>query len=226
MLPIVSAEPAHAVRCLKSHQGHSVWLTHPPGSALRTRKVWPISLWILLKCVFGIAQPQRQVRGAKRLRAAGLATPAILQPLRIDFRSRILSLELAHAEGQTALQALLDGQLSVQQMMACAAAIGALVPRIADAKLFNRDLKLSNLIVFEEDDGWLVWLIDPVGVRLQRNRTEELTRMLHRLASEPEVMSIAIPGAVRVALMHSALTPMSRAERREVLRRLREHRPH
>lgn len=222
----MSAEPANAVRCLKSHGGHSVWLTQPPGSGPRTRKVWPITLWTLVKFGIGIAQAQRQVRGAMRLRRAGLDTPAILQPLRLEFTRRQLSLELAHAEGQTALQVLLDQTLSDRDMVACASAIGALVPRIADAKLFNRDLKLSNLIVHNEGEAWRVWIIDPVGVRLQRDRTEELTRMLHRLASEPEVMEFVIPRGPRMALMHSALRPMAPQERREVLRRLREHRPH
>jgi tRNA A-37 threonylcarbamoyl transferase component Bud32 len=222
----VAAGPPHAVRCLKSHGGHSVWLVHRPGFAPRIRKVWPITPWTLIKYCFGIAQPQRQVRGANRLHKAGLATPAVVQPLTIEFTHGRLILELAYAEGESALDMLRADSINGTRMMECAAAIGSLVPQIADARLFNRDLKLSNLIVQDVDGQWIIWLIDPVGVRLGRNRIEELTRMLHRLASEPVVMGIAIPRAAAAVVLLSALRQVAPAERREVLRRLRQRRPH
>ncbi len=198
----------------------------PPGAPPRIHKTWPLSPWSLIKWCVGRAQPQRQVLGANRLRRAGLNSPEVVQPLRIDFARRRFSLELIYVPGSSALELLRAGSLSERDMRRVAAAIGSLVPQIASARLFHRDLKLSNIIVQRGDGAPVIWLIDPVGVRLGRRRTEEITRMLHRLASEPVVMNITIPRAAALAVLLHALRPLAPAERREVLRRLRQHRPH
>ena len=203
-----------------------MWLIEAPGMPSRIRKTWPISPWTLMKYCVGRSQPQRQVRGAKRVRRAGLKTPDIVQPLRIEFTKGRLSLELAYVNGESALDLLRKGSLDASSMRACAAGIGAIVPKIAAAGYFNRDLKLSNLIAQRDSNAWIIWLIDPVGVRLGRRRLEEVTRMLHRLASEPLVMNIPIPRAAATIVLLSALRPLKPADRTEVLRRLRQHRPH
>lgn len=218
----MASSPSDASECLKRDAGRTVHLVRSPGAPARLRKTWPLNPWMLLKVLFGIAQSQRQVRGAKRIRAAGVRTPDVTQGTRLHLRPLCVSIELNFAEGTSALD-LLKAGVSIERQRMLGRAIGAIVPTLANARLFNRDLKLSNIIVDESD---IVWMIDPVGVRLQRDRVEEITRMVHRLASEPVNLNVAMLRAGVLAVLRSALRPLAASERREVLRRLREHRPH
>jgi len=121
----------------------------------------------------------RQWRGAARLAAIGTPTA---QPLLLA-RGRAgaehcewLALELV--EGRTALATLRAGDLSVGEEHALAAQLGSLVRAIDEAGWFNRDSKLSNVIV--RPDGGLV-VVDTVGV--QRRGGKRL-RMLGAMLNE------------------------------------------
>lgn len=186
-------------------------------------KFWPVSTWMLTKHAMGISQPIRQSRGCRRLRRAGIDTPKIVSgPVisRVKGR-RVIRLELDHVPGRTVLEHLGDGAANAAVVAEVARQVGSLVSSIADAGFMHRDLKLSNIVVEEfEDAPPKIWVIDPVGMRLCRNRSVAVFRMLERLDVEirsgREIAGVGWSGVVR-----EALRPLSRPQRRAVLSMLR-----
>lgn len=216
--------PPHAVRCLKTAGRRSVWLIERPGERARTLKVWALTPAMLAKLAVGAAQPQRQIRGARRLRRAGVETPPVTGPWRFVRRDgRIhVELELEHVRGRGALEVLERGEEDPPRLKRCAEGVGRMVHAIASAGLFHRDLKLENLVVAEGGDD-RIWLIDPVGVRPALNRSRAIVRMFDRLLVESAVYGIRMPAAVWRRAVRAALGDQPRAVRLGVFRLIRSH---
>lgn len=220
--------PQHAVQCLKADGLHAVWLIHPPGQSLRTLKTWPVELMMLLKLVVGIAQPQRQIRGAKRLERAGIPTPRCFGSWRMVKRGghRLVELEINYAQGKSALDLLIasaeGAPVSREMLVRAARKLGRMVVQFADAGLFHRDLKPSNVVIDDRVPADpAIWIIDPVGVRPMRRRLAEIERMLERLALKTGRLDPTFASALRMAGLRAATRSLSRVDRREVFRLLR-----
>ncbi|MFO0875557.1 MAG: lipopolysaccharide kinase InaA family protein [Phycisphaerales bacterium] len=193
--PVASPHaPPHAVACLKDAAARSVWLVRRPGEEPRTLKTWPLTASLILKLAVGQAQPQRQARMARRLRAAGIPTPRVVRGPTVVRRGgrRLVELELEHIEGEMPLDLLRSASSAAQ--VAAARAVGALLAQLVAARFFNRDLKLSNVVIARDDAGGALraWLLDPVGVRRMTSPRSQTARMLERLAVEPRAASIPI----------------------------------
>ncbi len=221
--------PPYAVACLKAAGARSVWRVERPGEPPRTIKTWPRAGLIRLKHLVGRSQPHRHRAAAARLDQAGVHTPRI-HALRIGAppRDHLFELELEFIDGVPADDALTSPRLTDDQRQAGAAAIGDLVAALIRADLFNRDLKLSNLVLEFDvaDDPPRVWLIDPVGVRTLRDPTRETARMLERLGVEPLVLNLPFTPVMTTRLVRRALAPLTRDQRRAALALLRAHPPH
>jgi hypothetical protein len=217
--------PAHAVRQLKKNGEHPVWLVHRPGEAPRTLKTWSLTPGMCLKLVLGIAQPQRQIAGARRLERADLRTPAIPGGWRFARRGRpVVEMELVYVDGPSALEAIRDQTLPIPYRRAASVAVGRVVAQMIEARIFNRDMKLNNLILADCDGQTEVWQIDTVGVRSIRRRVKEAARMLERLALQLAFIGSRPDPAVWVPAMRHALRGLDLDDRREVVRRLKAHR--
>ncbi len=222
MLQAVLREPEHLVRTLKTYRGQSVWLVHRPGEEPRTIKCWALTPWLLFKLLLGIGQPQRQVGGAQRLRRAGLSTPPIVGGWRMRWRGRpVIEVELVWVEGRAALDMARDEALGQTDLEPLSRSIGRIVAGMSSAGLFNRDLKLANIIV--GDDG-AVSQIDTVGVRSSRRRVRETARMVERLGVQLPVMGTRLTRAAWVPALREALRPLSRSQRRAAVQWLQAHR--
>ncbi len=218
--------PAHAVKCLKSAGLNSVWLIRRPGEGPRTLKTWPVTIELLFKIVLGIAQPQRQILGAKRLARAGVDSATVCSSWRFVRRDRqsFIQLELDYVPGPSALEALREGNLNQAERRSSAAAIGRIVAKLAVAGLFHRDLTLTNLIVKEASGPAQICVVDTVGVRRIRRPVLEIARMLERLAVQPDFNRIPVPRTVWMPLLLAATRPLAPATRQAVLRTLKRHR--
>ena len=218
--------PAHAVKCLKSAGLNSVWLIHRPGEEPRTLKAWPVTIELLLKIILGIAQPQRQIRGAKRLARAGVDPATVCGSWRFvrwDRRS-FIQLELDYVPGPSALEALREQNLNQAERRWAAAAVGRIVAKLAVAGLFHRDLTLTNLIVKDASEPAQIHIVDTVGVRRIRRSVPEIARMLERLAVQPDFNRIPVPRTVWMPLLLAAMRPLAPTTRQAVLRTLKRHR--
>ena len=218
--------PAHAVKCLKSAGLNSVWLIHRPGEEPRTLKTWPVTIELLLKIILGIAQPQRQIRGAKRLARAGVDPATVCGSWRFvrwDRRS-FIQLELDYVPGPSALEALREQNLNQAERRWAAAAVGRIVAKLAVAGLFHRDLTLTNLIVKDASEPAQIHIVDTVGVRRIRRSVPEIARMLERLAVQPDFNRIPVPRTVWMPLLLAAMRPLAPTTRQAVLRTLKRHR--
>ena len=202
-----------------------MWLVQRPGEAPRTLKIWSVTPGMCLKLALGIAQPQRQIAGARRLERAGLRTPAIPDGWRFARRGRpIVEMELAFVQGPSALEAIRDRTLAGPYRRAASAAVGEVVADMVKAGIFNRDMKLANLILAASGEQTEVWQIDTVGVRPTRRRVKETARMLERLGVQLPVMGSRPDPAVWVPALRHALRGLDLENRREVVRRLKAHR--
>ncbi len=177
---------------------------------------------LAVKLVFGIDQPHRQSRGSVRTASAGVATPPLCRGPVLCWRSRALHLELEYeyVAGESGLSAAPTLGPTVADV-ALARAAGTVISRLAQARLFHRDLKLSNLVVHRDPPS--VCVIDTVGVRRMRRPDREIARMLERLAVELSEREIPLPRCITVAAVRSALERLPRPLRRAVLQRLRAH---
>jgi hypothetical protein len=218
----VPSPPAHAVRQLRQSGRQGVWLVHRPGEEPRTVKRWALTPWCLVKLLLGIAQPQRQIRGARRLARAGIPTPQVLGRWRFVRRRPAVQLELAWIEGDNALERMRCASPAPGDVRRLSAALGRTVAAMSAAALFNRDLKLDNLIV---DRRETLWQIDTVGVRWRRRRVRETARMLERLAAQLPVTGVPLVPAVWLPALRHALRGLPRASRPAAVRWLRAHRP-
>ena len=218
--------PAHAVKCLKSAGLNSVWLIHRPGEGPRTLKAWPVTIELLFKIVLGIAQPQRQIRGAKQLARAAVDPATVCGSWRLVRRDRrsFIQLELDYVPGPSALEALREGNLSEVERRRAATAVGRIVAKLAVAGLFHRDLTLTNLIVKETSEPAQICVVDTVGVRRIRRPVPEIARMLERLVVQPDFNRIPVPRMVWMPLLLAAMRPLAPATRQAVFRTLKQHR--
>ncbi len=218
--------PAHAVKCLKSAGLNSVWLIHRPGEGPRTLKAWPVTIELLFKIVLGIAQPQRQIRGAKQLARAAVDPATVCGSWRFVRRDRrsLIELELDYVPGPSALDALREGDLNQAERRSSAAAVGRIVAKLAVAGLFHRDLTLTNLIVNDASGPAQICVVDTVGVRRIRRPVPEIARMLERLAVQPDFNRIPVPRTVWMPLLLAAMRPLAPTTRQAVLRTLKRHR--
>lgn len=214
--------PAHAVRALKTSDRGTVWLVRPPGQPARTLKTWPLTPWLALKLLVGGAQPQRLAAGVRRLERAGIRVAPVAGRWRGAWRGGPkVEMELRWVEGRSALELLRDPALDDAARRRHSAAIGRVVGRLVEARLFNRDVKLENLIV---DGAGEVWLIDTVDIRAMRDVTVLAARMLERLAVQPADLGIPLSPASWVPAMRAALRGLPIPARRAVVRSLKEHR--
>ncbi len=222
----VSKPPPHAVKCLKSAGINSVWLIHRPGEERRTLKSWPVTPGLLVKLMLGIAQPQRQVRGAKCVARAGVDPATVCRPWRFARREGrlLIELELDYVPGPSALDALNEQKFSEAEVRCTAAAIGQIVAKLTVAGLFHRDLTLSNLIVKSASEPAQIRVIDTVGVRRIRRPVPEIARMLERLGVQLSISQIPAPPAAWMPLMLEAMRPLAPKTRQAVLRSLKQHR--
>ena len=218
--------PAHAVKCLKSAGLNSVWLIHRPGEGPRTLKAWPVTIELLLKIVLGIAQPQRQIRGAKQLARAAVDPATVCGSWRLVRRDRrsFIQLELDYVPGPSALEALREGNLSEVERRRAATAVGRIVAKLAVAGLFHRDLTLTNLIVKDASEPAQICVVDTVGVRRIRRPVPEIARMLERLVVQPDFNRIPVPRMVWMPLLLAAMRPLAPTTRQAVFRTLKRHR--
>ena len=217
--------PEHAVACLKEEGLRSVWLVEPPGEARRTAKYWPVTPWSALKHCMGISQPARQLRGARRLAAIGVATPRVVSGPKVvaSEAGRLFCMELDYIHGSTVMECLQDSTLDVSSLQSVARQLGKAVHLIAGAGLLHRDLRLSNVIVEHGDHGPNAWMIDPVGVRRCQSRVVATARMLGRLDVEIRRNRTITHGAWR-SVVKVATSALSVSDRRAVFAQLRAHR--
>ncbi len=185
-MPTLAARPSSeplplgTIRTLKREGGRGVYLVRLPDGDHELVKRWPLSPWTLFKCLLGIAQPQRQLRGARRLLAAGIATPRPRGGVRLTTRGGTsLEIRLEWVEGQSLLERLLVTDDAERSRLG--ASMSELLQRIEAARLFHRDGKLSNFVVTPH--GAIV-AIDPVGVRRSRDARRERERAIEALACE------------------------------------------
>jgi hypothetical protein len=216
----VSYRPAHAVRRLKDGGRRSVWLIHRPGQGLRTLKSWPLTPLLLLKLALGVAQPQRHGRGAKRLARAGIATPEICRCGKARDGLRV-ELELLWCPGRDAFELMSASELTEPECRRASAAVGGIVHALIAAGLFDRDLKLSNLIVDLSPPRAVVWLIDTVEVKPLRKPVDQIARMLERLSVQPARCNVPIAPSMWIPLLRRALAGLPAATRRAVIRHLK-----
>ena len=216
--------PEHAVACLKEEGLRSVWLVEPPGEARRTAKYWPVTPWSALKHCMGISQPARQLRGARRLAAIGVATPRVVSGPKVmaSKAGRLYCMELEYVPGSTVTECLEDPSHDAAAFRSVARQLGAVIRSISGAGLLHRDLRLSNVIVGAGSDGPKVWVIDPVGVRRCGDGVTATARMLERLDVEVRRRRAVTRGAWR-EVVRSALSGISATDRRAVFARLRAH---
>jgi hypothetical protein len=217
--------PPHAVQCLKAEGARQVWLVDRPGEGRRIVKCWPLTPLRAIKLLVGLSQPQRQIRGARRLGRAAIATPRPCGSWRLTRRGLMpsVTIELEYAPGRTAWAMLNDGTLDEAVGRRASRAVGSLIAEFRRARLFNRDLKLTNLIVEWDGDEPIVRVIDPVGVRRMRDAVLQTERMLERLAVLPLYHRLPLSRGMVIAAVRSALTGLPSAKRRAVLWQLRSH---
>jgi hypothetical protein len=230
ILHCVSIRPAHAIACLKEHGLQSVWMIQRPGQPPRTIKTWPLGPLMLLKLAVGGAQPQRQFRGERRLRQAGVATPGTCGRWRFSRRGwrPVVEVEMGFVPGQPAGDLVMSAPgsagLDDETILKAASDLGAIIARLIQSRLFHRDMKLINVIVDEQRPRPRLWLIDAVDVRPMRKTPAQVERMLERIGMYPIRIAPRLAGAMRIRMLLSALRPLSRMERREVFRLMRARR--
>lgn len=221
-------QPAHAIRCLKSDGLHNVWLIERPGRGQRTLKTWPLGPLTALKLMLGIAQPQRQMRGMRRLRRVGVHTPQCVGSwhVRKNGTHPLVQIELEFAPGIAAADLMApksaSDRLDDEVLIRGARLVGRAIARMAAGGVFHRDLKPSNLVIDARNPQQpMVWVIDTVGVRRMRHRINEIERMLERLTCQPNTLDKPLMRKLAVATLRAALKPLSAQDRRAVLSRLR-----
>lgn len=176
--------PPGTVRTLKRDGRRGVFLVRTPDGLREVVKRWPATPWELVKLSLGIAQAQRQLRGARRLMTAGVATPRPRGGVRLTtLGGWCAEIRLEWVEGEPLLDRVRGAGSGADtvELARLGAAMGELLGRLRAAGLFHRDGKLSNFIV--RPTGEIV-AIDPVGVRRARHREDELARSMHSLACE------------------------------------------
>ncbi len=215
-------QPAHAVRALKEAGRQSVWLIHRPHEQPRTVKSWGVGPSMLIKLALGIAQPQRQIAGARLLADAGISTARVAGPWRLAWNGGpVVQLELDYVDGRSALDMARDATLREGDLRRASDAVGRLVAGMIAAGIFNRDMILANLVV---DAHYQAWQIDTVGVRRAGRRAIAAARMLERLGVQLPVMKERLRPAAWMPGLRRILSSLPKPDRAEAIRWLQEHR--
>ncbi|QDV48802.1 BUD32 family EKC/KEOPS complex subunit [Gimesia fumaroli] len=212
------------IRCLKEEDLRSVWLIDISGRGLTTLKRWPISWKLRWKSLFRQSQPQRQLTGAWKLLTAGINTP---QPVTPVYRSgEFFQLEMPFIEGTTAFDLIKSGaDNSHAERCLIARELGNIVRKIALSHLRHRDLKLENVVVkpaSQVQPKPTLWLIDPVGIRTCLSSLDAIVYMLDRLAIQPIHEQVPLPISLQIICIRSAVTSISRKQRKLVFRKLKQ----
>ena len=199
-----------------------MWLVPRPGEEPRTLKTWSVTPIRLVQLGGGFARPQRQIAGARRLRRAGVRTPAICGSWRYARRDGlVIELDHVYVEGRSALELAKDPDTPREDIRRISRGLGDIVAAMVAADLLNKDFKLNNVIVAA--DG-VIWIIDTDGVRRVRSRVVGATRMLERLGVQLPIMGDRVSPAAWLPAIRRGLRPLTRQQRREVVRLLRAHR--
>lgn len=219
----MSNEPPHAVTCLKDAGASSVWMIERPGEGQRSLKIWPLTPLLALKLLFFQAQPQRQLRGSRRLARLDIKSPRPVGRWRL--RRRVgrweVAIEYPFVSGRSALQMLHDGRIDEQAARCFGRQVGRIVRTLGGAGYVHRDLKLNNLVIADAGGEPIVWVIDAVGVRPTMSRREAVVQMLDRLLVQTTDQPVARNRWAWAPLLREAVAGFARRERREVMRRVR-----
>ncbi|MFP4144654.1 MAG: RIO1 family regulatory kinase/ATPase [Phycisphaeraceae bacterium] len=218
-LPEAPAAPGDAQACYKRQPKSGVWRVRRPGEAAKTCKRWPLSWLMLLKLILGHAPVQRTRRGTRRLRRAGLSTPAVLGPWRIRAGggSPVVEQMLEHVEGQPLCEILRAPEADARTARELARRVGRLAAELAQRRLVHTDFKVSNIIL----SGDRLWIIDTADVVRRFRPGSAAGLMLDRLAALPEEWHLGIPPRIYLPALLAALRPLPRKQRRQALAWLR-----
>lgn len=218
--------PAYGVRCFKADGRRAVWLVQRPGQSATTVKCWPLTPALAVKLLLGRSQAQRQARGIDWLTAAGITTTPVVRPWRVTRYGRRLMVELAlaHAPGRT-VHELVEAGAFADDVLARRAGqwVGETAAAVVRARLFHDDFKPSNLVLDLEPAEPRLVVIDTASLHRPRRYQPAavLAEMLHKLNIPLREAEVAVPAALWRAVLRSALSGGTRAERREVVARLR-----
>lgn len=172
--------PPGTVRTLKREGRRGVYLVRRPDGLDEVVKRWPLTPWEFVKLCLGITQAQRQVRGARRLLAAGVPTARPRRDARITSLGGLsVEIRLEWIEGTPLLDRVRTAE--ADELRRLGEQMADLLGRLRAAGLFHRDGKLSNFVVTPV--GTIV-AIDPVGVRRSRSADPERERSIRSLACE------------------------------------------
>lgn len=217
----VTPEPLHAVEHIKGRRdGRAVWKLERPGAGPSTLKTWPLGPKLVLTGLIGLAQPQRQRRGAGRLHSMHVSTPAIIAGPSWSLSGCTLEIDWVH--GSTALEYLEGEPSSSDVTRAVATEVGLMIDRIASGGFVHRDMKLSNIIIEDSGDQRQAWLIDTVDVRRSFSKPWAIYRMLERLDVELRTRRDRLVDGWS-PVVRAALSSLGSVQRRAVLSRLRSH---
>ena len=217
----IEPEELISVRCLKSEGRQSVTLMQQPCGRLITVKREQLSFSLLWRSCLGITNSQRQERGSRRLIHAGIPTPEILNGTRFRFTPiKRQELILEYVSGENAWDYLSRQNSISTESLSIAARLGDLVATMVRHGLRNRDFKLENIIL-TDDEPRQISLIDTVGVRRAFFRVKALAQMLERLIVQPYYWRLSVPPGLTICLVRHALQPFPPTVRKQALRKLR-----
>lgn len=215
--------PPRVVSCLKDAGASSVWMIERPGEGQRTLKIWPLTPLLALKLLLSQAQPQRQLRGSRRLARLDINSPRPVGRWRL--RRRVgrweVAIEYPFVPGRSALEMLQNGQMDEQAARRCGRQVGRIVRTLAGAGYVHRDLKLDNLVIADAGGEPMVWVVDAVGVRPTMSRRAAVVRMLDRLLVQATNQPVARKRWAWAPLLREAVAGFAPRERREIMRRIR-----
>jgi tRNA A-37 threonylcarbamoyl transferase component Bud32 len=234
----VLAQPgwADAARILKEDAGS--WVRRATlldrDVVVKCRPLKPLAR--RFKHAIGMGHAHKHWRGAERLNRAKVATgkPLVIMRARVDgAESEFLVLE--YVEGKTLLDVLDEiargAGPPVREQHAIARAVGKLILRMIESRLYNRDPKPSNLIVRNIRAEVEICVIDAVGIDhpIQIGlRHPSIT--IHDIETYDMLQSLAIEAigcgcpprrSLAMRTLHALLDPSSsRTERHRDLRGL------
>ncbi len=218
--------PAYGLRCYKADERRAVWLVGPPGQAWRVVKLWPLRPMLVFKLLVGWAQPQRQVRGTRRLSRAGIATPGVLRgprAKRIGGRW-VVTLEMAYVEGPSLIELLRDRTVARERRRGLARAAGELVAAMVRRGVTHHDLKPDNVVVDATASGDRLVVVDTADAGPARDAGAATAWMLDRLTAVEPVLWPTYTAELWLPATRAALRGVNRAERRRAIAAMRRQR--
>ena len=183
------SDPAwrQSAELLKRDDGVSVWRTRMLGHDVVV-KCWSLDrLKRRLQVIVGATPARRQWRGAAWLQEHEIPTADPFVIVRTTLDGRLTECLVMRALiGETVLDHLAGGDLTIRQEHVLARLIGHQIAQITLHNRFNRDHKPSNLIVMRTDNPTpTVAVIDSVAIRRATRSHDHLCSMLADLAIEP-----------------------------------------